>query len=436
MGSNNNQTYLNPYLQRRRAVAATIIGNGLEWFDFTVYSLFSVVIAKVFFPSASEVTSYLLAVATFGAGFMMRPVGGIMLGIFADKRGPKAALSLTILLMALGTIIIAVTPAYAQIGVTAPVLVVFARLLQGFSAGGEMGSATGFLSAYAPPGKKAYYLSWIQASCGIAIILGSGLGVALTTWLTPVELESWGWRVPFIIGSLIGPVGFYIRHRISESPSEHGMERSKTPLREVVGLYRSECLTVFMLVILWTVSLYTVLFYLPSYSTRVLGLPTWVGFMAGMVGGLVSLIATPMVGAHVDRIGARPWLLGSALAMGVMSYPMFLMINQAPGIISLLIFEIIMGLLMAGYVGGILFAFSELLPKHVISTGLSIAYNCAVMTFGGFATFIVTWLISITGTPLAPSFYIIFASVIGALGAWRYRPREIENLTIESRSLS
>ncbi|MDF2643785.1 MAG: transporter, partial [Pseudomonas sp.] len=231
--------------QARRAVTATVIGNGLEWFDFTVYSFFSVIIAKVFFPTGSELTSYLLALATFGVGFFMRPVGGIVLGIYGDKRGRKAALSLTILLMALGTLIIALTPSYSQIGLMAPVLIVLARLLQGFSAGGEMGSATAFLTEHAPDGKKAFYSSWIQASIGVAVLLGSALGAALSSYLTQAQLESWGWRIPFLIGTLIGPVGFYIRSRVDETPAYSAAKPVESPLREVFKTYPRQTLISF-----------------------------------------------------------------------------------------------------------------------------------------------------------------------------------------------
>ena len=250
--------------QANKAVVATVIGNGLEWFDFTVYSFFSVIIAKVFFPSASELTSYLLALATFGVGFFMRPVGGILLGIYSDRRGRKAALSLTILLMAAGTLIIAVTPGYAQWGLFAPALIVFARLLQGFSAGGEMGSATAFLTEHAPAGQKAYYSSWIQASIGVAVALGAGFGALLSALLTPEQLESWGWRLPFLFGSLIGPIGFYIRSRIDETPAYATVERAQSPLREVLRIYPRQTAISFSMIVLWTVCTYAVLFYLPS----------------------------------------------------------------------------------------------------------------------------------------------------------------------------
>jgi MHS family proline/betaine transporter-like MFS transporter len=407
--------------QARRAVVATVIGNGLEWFDFTVYSFFSVIIAKVFFPTGSELSSYLLALATFGVGFFMRPVGGIVLGIYSDKHGRKAALSLTILLMALGTFIIAVTPGFAQIGFIAPVLIVFARLLQGFSAGGEMGSATAFLTEHAPAGRKAFYSSWIQASIGVAVLLGSGLGALLSTYLTQAQLESWGWRVPFLIGTLIGPIGFYIRSRIDETPAYSEAQTSESPLREVLRSYPRQTLISFSLVVLWTVCTYAILFYIPSYATRVLNLPSWMGFCASMVGGGVLIVATPIVGALADKQGRRPWLLCSAAAIFIAAYPMFYYINHVPGLASLLVFELVLGLLIAGYIGSILAAFGELLPTHVLSTGLSVAYNFAVTIFGGFATFTITALIAQTGSNLAPAFYIIFAAAVSGIGAMLFR---------------
>lgn len=405
----------------RRAVIATVIGNGLEWFDFTVYSFFSVIISKVFFPTGDELTSYLLALATFGVGFVMRPVGGIVLGIYSDKHGRKAALSATILLMALGTLIIAITPGYAQIGLAAPALILFARLLQGFSAGGEMGSATAFLTEHAPAGQKGFYSSWIQSSIGLAVMIGAGLGALLSAWLSPEALESWGWRVPFLIGCLIGPVGFYIHHRMDETPAYQGEQAPDSPLREVIRSYPRQTLISFSLIVLWTVCTYAILFYIPSYATRVLKLPSNVGFIAGLVGGLVLVIATPLVGRLSDRNGRRPWLLGSALAIFLCAYPMFWLINAMPGLGSLLVFEVVLGLCISGYIGSILAVFSELLPARVLSTGLSVAYNLAVTLFGGFATFTITWLIATTGSNVAPAFYIMIAAAISMAGALLYR---------------
>lgn len=249
--------------QRRRAIIATVIGNGLEWFDFTVYSFFAVIIAKQFFPTGSELTSLLLAVATFGVGFFMRPVGGIVLGIYADRVGRKAALSMTILLMAAGTTLIGLAPTYAQVRILGPCIIVVARLLQGFSAGGEMGSATAFLTEYAPAKERAYYSSWIQASIGLAVLLGAAVGTFVTSSLDAQSLASWGWRLPFLLGIVIGPVGYYIRHHLDETPAfQDSAQKTDSPLKEVFRQFLRETAASFSMVILWTVCTYVLLFQL------------------------------------------------------------------------------------------------------------------------------------------------------------------------------
>lgn len=247
--------------QRRRAIVATVIGNGLEWFDFTVYSFFAVIIAKLFFPTGNDLTSLLLAVATFGVGFFMRPVGGILLGIYADRVGRKAALSVTILLMAVGTTMIGLAPTYESIGLFAPLIIVVARLLQGFSAGGEMGSATAFLTEYAPERERAYYSSWIQASIGVAVLLGAAVGTFVTASLDAAALASWGWRLPFLLGIIIGPVGYYIRHHLEETPTFlEEKDKTDSPLKEVIRNFPRETSASFSMVILWTVCTYVLLF--------------------------------------------------------------------------------------------------------------------------------------------------------------------------------
>ncbi|MBP6563937.1 MAG: MFS transporter [Neisseriaceae bacterium] len=408
----------------KKAVFATVLGNGLEWFDFTVYSFFSVIIAKVFFPTESEVVSYLIALATFGVGFFMRPVGGIMIGIYADKVGRKAALTLTIVSMAAGTLIIGLTPGYASIGIAAPILIVFARLLQGFSAGGEMGSATAFLTEHAPPHKKTYYSSWIQASIGLAVLFGAGMGTLMSTILTEESLYSWGWRVPFLVGGcLIGPVAYYIRRQLHETPVFENAEKTDAPLKEVYRNYPRETLTSFSMIILWTICTYVLLFYMPAYASRVLELPTWMGFSAGMVGGLVIFLVAPMVGYYADIIGKKPFLLGSSTLIFILAYPLFALINFYPNFMSLVIFQVVFGVLIAGYTGPILSAFTDLFPAKVLSTGLSVAYNFAVAIFGGFAAFNITWLISATGSNMAPAFYVMIAAMISIYGCYLFQDK-------------
>ncbi|SPS00213.1 MFS transporter [Cupriavidus taiwanensis] len=403
--------------QRRRAIIATVIGNGLEWFDFTVYSFFAVIIARLFFPTGNDLSSLLLAVATFGVGFFMRPVGGIVLGVYADRVGRKAALSLTILLMALGTTLIGIAPTYDQIGILAPLLIVVARLMQGFSAGGEMGGATAFLTEYAPARQRAYYSSWIQASIGVAVLLGAAVGTFVTTSLSEEALNSWGWRLPFLLGIVIGPVGYYIRHHLDETPTfRDTAERADSPLKEIFQAYPRETAASFSMVILWTVCTYVLLFYMPTYAVKVLKVPQADGFVAGMAGGCAIMVFAPLVGLLADRIGRRVLLSGSALLILVLAWPMFAYINHVPGLASLLVFQLVFGVLIATYTGPILAAFSELFPARVLSTGLSVAYNFAVTIFGGFASFIITWLIATTGSSMAPAIYVMIAAAISLVG--------------------
>ncbi|WP_454712332.1 MFS transporter [Cupriavidus nantongensis] len=403
--------------QRRRAIIATVIGNGLEWFDFTVYSFFAVIIARLFFPTGNDLSSLLLAVATFGVGFFMRPVGGIVLGVYADRVGRKAALSLTILLMALGTTLIGIAPTYEQIGIFAPLLIVVARLMQGFSAGGEMGGATAFLTEYAPARQRAYYSSWIQASIGVAVLLGAAVGTFVTSSLSQQALNSWGWRLSFLLGIVIGPVGYYIRHHLDETPAfRDTAERADSPLKEIFQAYPRETLASFSMVILWTVCTYVLLFYMPTYAVKVLKVPQADGFVAGMAGGCAIMVFAPLVGLLADRIGRRVLLSGSALLILVLAWPMFAYINHVPGLASLLVFQLVFGVLIATYTGPILAAFSELFPARVLSTGLSVAYNFAVTIFGGFASFIITWLIATTGSSMAPAIYVMIAAAISLVG--------------------
>ncbi|SAK75719.1 MFS transporter [Caballeronia ptereochthonis] len=405
--------------QRRRAIVATVLGNGLEWFDFTVFSFFAVTIAKLFFPTGNELSSVLLTVATFGVGFFMRPVGGIVLGIYADKVGRKAALSLTILLMAFGTALIGLAPTYDQAGIFAPLIIVVARLLQGFSAGGEMGGATAFLTEYAPPEKRAFYSSWIQSSIGFAVLLGAATGAFVTSSLDVSALNSWGWRLPFLLGIIVGPVGYFIRSHIDETPAFAAVSdeaKPKSPLAEVLSSFPRETFASFSMVILWTVCTYVLLFYMPTYSVRTLHLPQSTGLTAGMIGGVMIMCFSPVIGALADRHGRRPFLSGAAIAILVLTWPMFAWINAAPGLASLLVFQAVFGVLIAAYTGPILAAFAELFPTKVLSTGLSVAYNFAVTIFGGFAPFLITWLIARTGSNMAPAIYVMIAAAISFAG--------------------
>jgi len=404
---------------RRRAIIAATIGNGLEWFDFTVYSFFAVIIAKLFFPTGNELTSFLLTVATFGVGFFMRPVGAIVLGVYADRVGRKAALTLTILMMALGTAIIGLAPTYESIGLWAPALIVLARLIQGFSAGGEVGGATAFLIEHAPDEERGAYASWQQASQGISFMLGAAMGALVTNGLDQAQIDAWGWRIPFLFGLLIGPVGMYIRSHLEEPPEFEARQAERrashvkfSPLSQVLRDHPREVLAGLGVTILWTVCTYVLVFYMPSYAKQQLGLPLGATFQSTAICGAIILVLCPLMGMLSDRVGRKRMLGTVALAIGVLAYPLFHWLNVSPTTATLLQVQIVLGILLAAFTGPAPAVLAEQFPTEVRSTGLSLAYNFAVTIFGGFAPLIVTWLIESTHNKLAPAYYVIAAAVI------------------------
>ncbi|MCX4149460.1 MULTISPECIES: MFS transporter [Paraburkholderia] len=414
---------VSPAATRRHAIFATVIGSGLEWFDFSGYAFFAAIIGKLFFPAGNETTSLLLALATFGVGFVIRPLGGILFGIYADRAGRKRALSLAMLLMALGSAIIAFAPTYQSIGILAPCLIVLARLLQGISAGGEMGGATAFLTEHAPKDRRATYSSWIQTSVGFAVVIGSLVGTLIVSALPADAVLRWGWRIPFFVGMLIAPVGYYIRLKIDETPEFATQKKhAETPLREVIRVYPRQVVSSLMMVVLWTVCTYVILFYMPTYATRYLGLSQKQGFVSGVVSGVVLMVMAPIVGAFSDRVGKRRVLSVAAVLILVFSYPLFSYLNASRSFSTLLMFQAIFGVLIAGYTGPILALFVEMFPSRVRTTGLSLAYNGAVTIFGGFASFIITWLTKVTGDAESAAYYIVFAAAVSLIGTLLMKP--------------
>jgi len=401
-------------VRRVRAVAAASIGNALEWFDFIIYGFFAVLMAKLFFPAGDETVSLMFALAAFGVPFFMRPLGAIVMGNYADRYGRKAAFSLTILMMMAGTAIIATAPTYATAGLLAPFLIVLARLIQGFSAGGEFGSATAFL-AEQDPTKRGFFASWQFASQGLTTVLATSIGVALTATLTTAQLESWGWRIPFIIGLLIGPVAWYIRRHVDETMEFKTMQPSASPLKEALSDGKKRLLVSLGVVALCTVSMYTVVLFMPTYATRQFGLTTSVGFLGGLLVGVIQLALIPVFGAVSDRFGRRPIMFASAAAMLVVFYPLFAWLAAAPTLQTLLIVQAIIGVLMAAYMGPLGALMAELFPARMRTTGLSISYAFGVAIFGGLAPLFNTWIISVTGNKLAPAFYLILAAAISLI---------------------
>lgn len=392
-----------------RAVVAAVIGNALEWYDFTVFGFLTVVIAQLFFPASNDYASLLLTTATFGVAFVMRPIGGIVLGLYSDRAGRKAALSLVIALMTLGILLLAIAPPYSAIGIGAPLMIVLGRLLQGFSAGGEFGSSTALLIEAAPFSKRGFYGSWQMASQAAALLLGALVGALITRGLPPDALKSWGWRVPFVLGLIIGPIGFYIRWHLADS--EVFLLAQKTAPRATLGeVFRSHSRDVLCglgSVIALTVTIYVLISYLPTFAVNQLKLPYAQSFYAVIVGNLLLTVLSPLTGAWSDRIGRKGLSLWSLTITLVIIYPLFVWLAAAPSVSKLILVQALLSITLSGYYGPFGALIAELFPANVRSTGLSLAYNIAVMMFGGFGPFIVTWLINTTGSPLAPTYYVM-----------------------------
>jgi MHS family proline/betaine transporter-like MFS transporter len=407
--------------QRKRAVVATTIGNTLEWFDFVMFGFMAPTMAKVFFPAADENTALLLAFATFGVPFLVRPLGAVFLGAYADRKGRRAALSLTIALMTFGTTLLAVTPDYRAIGTFAPILVVFARILQGLSAGGEFGSATAFL-AEQDASRRGFFASWQFASQGATTVLATAFGVGLTSLLTSEQLESWGWRIPFACGALLGPVAYYIRTQLSETAEFQAIKTRTRPLHTVVTRQLRELALCAGLAIAATVSAYTMLF-MPTFATRQLGVPASDAFAASLLGGVLQLLIVPVIGALSDRYGRTRFTFISAMGILVCAYPLFAHLIENPVLQTLILVQTIISLLVAVYLGALGGLICDLFPPQTRTSGVSIGNAIAVTIFGGFAPIINSSLIAVTGNNAAPSFYLALGAALSLLAHLGLRSR-------------
>ncbi|SFC90584.1 Predicted arabinose efflux permease, MFS family [Bosea sp. CRIB-10] len=406
----------------RRAVISSVIGNGLEWYDFLVYGFFSTIIAQVFFPSSDPLVSALLTAATFAISFLVRPVGGVLLSTYADRFGRKPILTVMILIMGFSTVLIGLTPSYQTIGVLAPILIIVARILQGISVGAEFASATAMLVEYAPPRKKMLYGSFQMCSQALALALAAFSGYALSTLMTPESLQDWGWRIPFLLGSLITPLGFYIRRFVDESPEyekDSGPKVKQTPFRTVLAEHRNALLRSCGIMIPGTASNYVWFIFLPGYVVRQLKLPFTSAMLSSLIGGILLFIFVPIMGQLADRWSPRRvWLCG-VLAFALLSYPLLSYVVAVPSFERLLIVQAICALPIAAIWAPTPGLLAGMFPTTVRSTGMSIAYNMVVLLFGGLAPFTLTWLVAKTGSDLMPSYYLLACTGLALLALWQ-----------------
>ncbi|KAB0495834.1 MFS transporter [Pseudomonas vancouverensis] len=405
-----------------KSIAAITIGSGLEFYDFSVYSFFATLIGRQFFPVESSLGQLLLSLATFGVGFGMRPIGGLVLGAYADRAGRKPAMMLTLWLMALGSLLFTVAPTYAQIGIAAPLLIVLARLIQGFAIGGEVGASTAMLMEHADDHNRGFYGSWQLFSQGLSFLLGALVALALSSSLAPEDLESWGWRVPFALGMLVIPVGIYIRRHLKETAAEtaHGHE-APSSVRVIFSSYRRLIVTGVLLVIGSTASSYIVLDYMTNYTVTVLHLPMTMGTTAACLGALVQIGLSIWAGRLSDRIGRRRTIALGAIPMLLLIYPAFILMNHFPTLGTLLLVSLLTTLLLVLITVPTLVLVTEMFPRAIRATGLSIIYCLGVSVFGGFAQFFATGLIGLTGNNNAPALYVMFCLCLTLIGLARVK---------------
>lgn len=415
----------------RKAVTAGAIGNFIEWYDFAVYGYFATIIATQFFPSENRVASLLATFAVFAVAFFMRPLGAFVFGSYGDRIGRRTTLAAAVILMGVSTLMIGVLPTYSQVGVLAPILLVVARLLQGFSAGGEWSGSAAFMVEYAPSDRRGLYGSWQQFSIVAGLLAGSLMGSLLGAVLSEDALNAWGWRVPFILGVLVGLVGLYLRLRLQDTPAFRALEQKEevadAPLKESFTTHGGESFTAFGFTIAWTVSYYILLTYMPTYVSETLGLSLTSALTANAIGLVVLMALIPFTGALSDRIGRKPLLIAFSVLIALLSYPLFLLVSTG-NFLFIVVGQVLFALIICLFSGPGPAALVEMFPTNVRYSALGVSYNLAVAAFGGTAPFVATFLIDRTGSNLAPGIYLIIAAVITLVFVARMRETYSEPL--------
>ncbi len=394
-------------------------GNFLEMYDFMVYAYYASYIAHEIFPSSSAYASLMMTLGTFGAGYLMRPLGAVVLGAYVDRHGRRTGLILTLFLMAIGTLVIACTPAYRTIGIIAPIVVLLGRLLQGFSAGVEVGGASIYLSEMATPGHRGFYCAWQSASQQVAVIFAALLGVALSAVVPPEGMAQWGWRVPFFIGCLIVPLLFWLRRSLAET-EVFLAQKHRPGISEILASLASNWKIVGIGVLLstmTTVSFYLITAYTPTYGIEVLHLTSRQSLLVTFCVGMSNFIWLPTGGAISDIVGRRPLLILITVLAVVTSYPAMLWLVSDPSTARLLIVELWLSMFFGVYNGAMIPHLAEIMPPEIRTSGFSLAFSLATAIFGGFTPAICTYLIHETGNRAMPALWLSFAALCGLVAA-------------------
>lgn len=408
-----------PALKRRYVLAATV-GNALEFYDFITYAFFSIQIGHTFFPSHSAFASLMLSLATFGVGFVTRPIGGIVIGMYSDRAGRRPAMMLSFTMMGVAIVGLALIPSYAQIGIAAPILAILARMVQGFSLGGEVGPTTAYLMEAAPLHRRGLMVSWQGASQAIAATTGGAVGFVLANVMQPAALDSYGWRIAFLLGAVTVPFGLWIRRSLPETLHHKETHAAKSAATTRLGMARdSSRIIVLGLVILayGTISTY-ITNYMTTYAQDTLHMTAGPAFAVSVVSNVAGFFAVLYGGWHSDRIGRRPVMIWSNLAALIVTYPIFLWIVDEKTSFALLVGMGVLAFLGSVPFGPFYAALAEGLPKPIRGSTFATIYAVSIATFGGTCQLVVTWLIHVTGNPLAPAYYLLFATVIGQIAIW------------------
>jgi MFS transporter, MHS family, proline/betaine transporter len=416
---------------RANAILSCAVGNFFELYDFVLYGFLAVPISEAFFPKGNDALALINTFITFGVGFLFRPLGAVIIGRYGDRRGRRAALVITIGVMAAATGFTGLIPTYDRIGVLAPILLLICRCGQGFSTGGEWGGAAAFLVEYAEPGRRGLTGSWQQFSTQVGATAASFSAYLLARYLAPHDFAAWGWRIPFVLGFVLGPIGYYLRTKVAETPAfEVNAEKhtlSRAPLSEALSSHGTQIMQAFGLSIIGIVANYVMIVFMPTYAVKTLHIDPGDALLSATFANFVVMILTPFTGALSDRFGRRPIIGLSAVLYLLLGYPLFLLVGQGT-VQALFMAQAIVAVIQSLYTGTIPVILSEMFPTRVRYTALSVSYGFSVAIFGGFAPFAATWLIATTGSPLSPAILVIAAGVASALSILSMR--EVRNAVL------